>query len=45
MKNITVRLTDEEYQRLLKAQLDYSQSVGQQVSLNTYIKTKIPPAE
>lgn len=43
MKNLTVRLTDEEYQQLLKAQLEYSQSVGQQVSLNAYIKSKILP--
>ena len=45
MKHITVRLTDEEYQSLLKAQLDYSQKVGQTVSLNAFIKTKILPEQ
>ncbi|MDZ8185921.1 MAG: hypothetical protein RMX96_13855 [Nostoc sp. ChiSLP02] len=43
MKHITVRLTDEEYQRLLEAQLAYSNTQGQTVSLNAYIKVKILP--
>ncbi|MFN6527270.1 hypothetical protein [Nostoc sp. ChiSLP03a] len=43
MKHITVRLTDEEYQRLLEAQLVYSNAQGQTVSLNAYIKSKILP--
>ncbi|MCC5642748.1 MULTISPECIES: hypothetical protein [unclassified Nostoc] len=45
MKHITVRLTEEEYQRLLEAQLAYSNAQGQTISLNAYIKAKIlPPA-
>ncbi|MEH2280615.1 MAG: hypothetical protein V7K90_04615 [Nostoc sp.] len=43
MKHITVRLTDEEYQRLLEAQLAYSNAQGQTISLNAYIKAKILP--
>ncbi|MDZ8090465.1 MAG: hypothetical protein RMZ42_00730 [Nostoc sp. DedQUE05] len=46
MKHITVRLTDEEYQKLLEAQLAYSNTQGQTISLNAYIKAKIlPPAD
>lgn len=43
MKHITVRLTEEEYQRLLEAQLAYSNAQGQTISLNAYIKAKILP--
>ena len=44
MRKFTLRVTEEEYQEMLKAQLALSQQLGYTVSLNAYIKSKVCPS-
>lgn len=40
-KTISLRLTDTEYEQLVRLQLDYSQKLGQVISINQFIKDKV----